>query len=98
MTLEVQRNALLNYDPDENFSTNNDENFFTNNDENLNFGQLLHPLEPSIKSSVRRYEKLIKSRVSLSFGVLFNETYIYKKTMNKLDNTWKNLLQTVNIS
>ena len=67
MTLEVQRNALLNYDPDENFF---------NNDENLNFGQLLHPLEPSIKSSVRRYEKLIKSRVSLSYGVLFNETCI----------------------
>ena len=47
------------------------------NDGNLNFGQLLHLLEPSIKSSVRRYEKLIKSCVSLSCGVLFNETYIY---------------------
>ena len=63
--LEDQRNALLNYD----------ENYF-NNDENFNFGQLLHPLEPSIKSSVRRQEKLIKSRVSLSYGVLFNKTSI----------------------
>ena len=65
LALEHQRNTLF----------NKGENYF-NNDENLNFDQLLHHLEPSIKSSMRRYEKLIKSRVSLFYGVLFNEDCI----------------------
>ena len=44
------------------------------NDWNLIFGQLLHAHDPSIKSSVRRYEKLIESCIILSYGVRFIET------------------------
>ena len=46
---------------------------------NLSFGQLLHLLDSDdLKNKIRNYEKQKKQIISAKYGIIFNQTYIYR--------------------